>query len=87
LSRACELLFETTRKRMTSELVIEELEKLSFSIQKMTVVVLDNARVHTLSAGARASSVLATARVVHLLLTALFAASEHRRKVVAQTEI
>jgi transposase len=47
LSRANDLLFETTRKRITSEFIIEQLEELSFSIQKMTVVVLDNARVHT----------------------------------------
>jgi transposase len=47
LSRANELLFETTRQRITGEFIIEHLEKLSFSIQKITVVVLDNARVHT----------------------------------------
>jgi transposase len=47
LSRACELLFETTRMRITSEFIIEQLERLSFSIKKMTVLVLDNARVHT----------------------------------------
>jgi transposase len=47
LSRANELLFETTRQRVTGEFIIEQLERLSFSIKKMTVVVLDNARVHT----------------------------------------
>lgn len=47
LSRACELLFDVTRKRITGEFIIEQLEKLSFSIRKTTVVVLDNARVHT----------------------------------------
>lgn len=47
LSRGCELLFETTRKRITGAFILEQLEKLSFSIQRMTVVVLDNARVHT----------------------------------------
>jgi transposase len=47
VSRAGELLFETTRKKITSEFIIEQLERLSFSIKKMTVVVLDNARVHT----------------------------------------
>lgn len=36
-----------TRKRITSEFIIEQLERLSFSIEKMTVVALDNARVHT----------------------------------------
>jgi transposase len=47
LSRDCKLLFETTRKRITSEFIVEQLERLSFSIKRMTVVVLDNARVHT----------------------------------------
>jgi transposase len=47
LSRANDLIFETTRKRITSEFIIEQLERLSFSIKKMTVLVLDNARVHT----------------------------------------
>jgi transposase len=47
LSRANELLFETTRRRITSNFIIEQFERLSFSIKKMTVVVLDNARVHT----------------------------------------
>ena len=47
LSRGCELLFETTRKRITAQFIVEQLERLSFSIKRMTIVVLDNARVHT----------------------------------------
>lgn len=47
LSRKNDLVFETTQKRITSEFIIEQLERLSFSIKKVTVVVLDNARVHT----------------------------------------
>lgn len=47
LSRANALFFETTRKRITSEFIIGQLEELSFAIKKVTVVVLDNARVHT----------------------------------------
>jgi transposase len=47
LSRGSELLFETTRRRITSEFIIEQLERLSFSMKKLTVLVLDNARVHT----------------------------------------
>jgi transposase len=47
LTRANDLLFETTRQRITSQLIVEQLERLSFSIRKLTVVVLDNARVHT----------------------------------------
>jgi transposase len=47
LTRANDLLFETTRQRVTSQFIVEQLERLSFSIKRMTVVVLDNARVHT----------------------------------------
>ena len=47
LTRANDLLFETTRQRVTSQFIVEQLERLSFSIKKITVVVLDNARVHT----------------------------------------
>ena len=41
------LLFDVTRRRITSQFIIEQLERLSFSLRKLTVVVLDNARVHT----------------------------------------
>ena len=47
LSRANELMFETTRQKITSAFIIEQMERLSFSIKRITVVVLDNARVHT----------------------------------------
>ncbi|MGB9178348.1 MAG: transposase [Pyrinomonadaceae bacterium] len=47
LSRANDLLFETTCQRVTSEFIIGQLERLSFAVKKVTVVVLDNARVQT----------------------------------------
>jgi transposase len=47
LSRGNNLLFETTLQKITSAFIIEQLERLSFSIKKTTVVVLDNAGVHT----------------------------------------
>lgn len=43
LTRATDLLFEATRQRVTSDFIIEKLERLSFSIKKLTVLVLDNA--------------------------------------------
>jgi transposase len=46
LSRANELIYETTCQAITSAFIIEQLERLSFSLKKLTVVVLDNARVH-----------------------------------------
>ncbi|MET0650393.1 MAG: transposase, partial [Pyrinomonadaceae bacterium] len=45
LTRANDLLFATTRQRITSQFVVEQCERLSFAIKRMTVVVLDNARV------------------------------------------
>lgn len=47
LSRANDLLFETTRQRVTGQFIVEQLERLSFSLTQLTIVVLDNARVHT----------------------------------------
>lgn len=47
LSRTGELLFETTTQKLTSRFIIEQLERLSFAVHKTTVVVLDNARIHT----------------------------------------
>jgi transposase len=47
LSRTNNLLFEATHQRITSRFIVEQLERLSFSIKQITVVVLDNARVHT----------------------------------------
>ena len=46
LTRANDLLFEATHQRVTSQFIVEQLERLSFAIKKTTVVVLDNARVH-----------------------------------------
>lgn len=47
LTRANDLLFDVTHQRITSQFIVEQLERLSFSVRKITVVVLDNARVHT----------------------------------------
>jgi transposase len=38
--------FATSQECIDSAFVVEQLEQLSFSLQRMTVVVLDNARVH-----------------------------------------
>jgi hypothetical protein len=47
LSRSNELIYQTTTQSITADFVIEHLDQLSFNLQKPTVVVLDNARVHT----------------------------------------
>lgn len=40
-------MFKTTKNKVDSDVVIDVLETLAFSISKLTVVVLDNARGHT----------------------------------------
>ena len=47
LSRSNELIYQTTSQSITADFVMEQLDQLSFRLQKPTVVVLDNARVHT----------------------------------------
>jgi len=47
LSRSNQFLFKTTTKTINTDFVINFLEELSFSIKKMTVIILDNARIHT----------------------------------------
>jgi transposase len=46
LSRGSECIFETARASITSDFIIEQFERLSLAIRTVTVVVLDNARVH-----------------------------------------
>lgn len=47
LSRDNRLLFTTTTNSITSRFVFDYLEQLSFTLKKPTVIVLDNASVHT----------------------------------------
>ena len=47
LSRDNRLHFKTTTGRVNSDFVLEQLEHLAFSIKKVTVIVLDNAPIHT----------------------------------------
>ncbi len=47
LSRNNRCLIETRQETFTSQFIFEQLEDLSFNVPKLTVVVLDNARIHT----------------------------------------
>ena len=47
LRRSNRAVVATSESAINAEFVIEQLERLSFSIRKTTVVVLDNARIHT----------------------------------------
>ncbi len=46
-TRSSQSVIAVSENSIKAEFVIEQLEKLSFSIEKTTVVVLDNARIHT----------------------------------------
>ena len=46
LSRANECRFETTRESINARFIVEQLEGLSFGLERVTVVVLDNAPAH-----------------------------------------
>ena len=50
LSRNNQFHFKTTTSRVDSLFVIEQLENLALKLERMTVVVLDNARIHTAKA-------------------------------------
>lgn len=46
-ARSNEAVVATSETAITADFVVEQLERLSFSIRHITVVVLDNARIHT----------------------------------------
>lgn len=47
ISRDNKMVYSTCEKNITADFIIEQLDELSLKITKPTVVVLDNARVHT----------------------------------------
>ena len=47
LSRYNQLVFDTTEYTINADFVVEQLERFSLGLKKQTVVVLDNAKVHT----------------------------------------
>lgn len=47
ISRDNQFYYQTSGKKMTADFIVEQLDKFSFAIDKPTVVVLDNARIHT----------------------------------------
>lgn len=46
LSRANECRFETTTRNINGAFIVDQLEKLSFDLKRLTVIVLDNAPAH-----------------------------------------
>jgi len=47
LSRTNQCLIKTSEKTISAQFILEQFETLSFNLHKLTVVVLDNARIHT----------------------------------------
>ena len=47
LSRTSQCLVKTSEQTFSAQFVLEQFETLSFNLRKLTVVVLDNARIHT----------------------------------------
>ncbi len=47
LSRSNALIFQTTQKTINADFVLDFLDAFSLKIKRLTVVVLDNARIHT----------------------------------------
>jgi transposase len=47
LSKGNDLIFETTTNSITADFIAQQLDQLSLNLNKDTVVVLDNAKVHT----------------------------------------
>jgi transposase len=47
LSRTNQCLVETGEQTFSAQFILEQFETLSFNLRKLTVVVLDNARIHT----------------------------------------
>ena len=47
ISRNNQFFYQTCRQKITARFIVEYLDRLSLTIQKPTVVVLDNAKIHT----------------------------------------
>lgn len=47
VSRDNRLYYETSQESITADFIVEQLDRLSLAVAKPTVIVLDNARVHT----------------------------------------
>ncbi len=47
ICRDSSIIYATSKESITSDFIVDQFEQLSFSIAKPTVVVLDNARIHT----------------------------------------
>jgi len=67
----------TSEQAISGGFVMEQLERFSFSIREITVVVLDNAPIPARQTNAGENQSVAAARIVHLLSADLLAASEH----------
>lgn len=77
----------TSEETIDAAFVVEQLERFSFSLSKLTVVVLDNARIDTGKKMRQRIGAWRAARIVHLLSANIFTAFEHCGNTLAQIEI
>lgn len=77
---------ETTAESITARFIFEQFERLSFKLRRLTAMVVDNAPAHERELS-KSESRCGNGRFVHLLLTAIFAAPEYRKDVMAKAEI
>jgi len=87
LKRNNECLIETTQENINGQFILERLEDLSTKLKKMTVIVLDNARIHTCRNYQRTNQSVAAKRLVSLLFAEIFATFEYRLNLVAKVKI
>ena len=83
LTRANRCHFATTQGSIDSAFVVEQLEKVSLCVERMTVVVLDNARVHKSKTVQEKRPVWEERGLFLFLFAALLTPPQHRRGVMA----
>ncbi len=66
------LIYKLNRENTTAQFILENLENLSFQIIKPTVIVLDNAKIHTAQKIFKKNSYLEKKKFVCLFSTSLF---------------
>jgi hypothetical protein len=86
LTRDNPTLAETTQQSITAASIFEQFERLSLELRRLTVMVIDNAKVH-LARVIKGRISVATTRFVSILPAAIFAAPEPGRAALAEVEI
>jgi len=86
LTRHNQFVHATTAQTITADFVIEQIDSLSFEINKHTVIVLDNARVHSCKKDESDAKGMGKAQSVYFLFAALLPTSEYNRAAMERNE-